>query len=245
MGDDPKAVHTNLRIAAEPLGVSHDAVLLLNQVHGVHVHVVEPTSHPAHAARIAGDAIASRHGSVACGVRVADCAPVLIGDRRSGAVVAVHSGWRGTEQNIVAHAVDSLRALAGGACECVAAIGPHIELCCFEVGHDVAGALQAIAPVPAVLLPGKGQRPHVDLRKILQGQLEAAGVAADQIDHVRGCTVCDGGRFFSYRRDGKRTGRLLAAIVPRGLNAVAPPSRGIPFGSRGAAGQGASAGTSP
>ena len=61
------------------------------------------------------------------------------------------------------------------------------------------------------------QKAYVDLRAILDAQLGEAGVAPESIEHVRGCTVCDRDRFFSFRRDGKASGRLLSAIVTRGV----------------------------
>jgi hypothetical protein len=136
----------------------------------------------------------------------------LIADRTSGAVAAIHSGWKGTVANAAAAGVAALRELVGTLGDLVAAIGPHLEACCFEVGPDVAAALAASSPLgAAAVLPGP--RPHVDLRRIVRAQLEAAGIAPGAIDDVRGCTVGDRARFHSYRRDGEMSGRLLSAIV--------------------------------
>jgi YfiH family protein len=166
--------------------------------------------------REVGDITLARAAGVGCGVRSADCATVLAGDRRSGAVVAIHSGWRGTVGRAAIEGVAALRRLAGEGADVVAAIGPHIEACCFEVGDDVAAELAGCSTVGAAATHREvGARPRVDLRRILHAQLEEAGVAPDAIDDVRGCTVCDGARFFSYRRDGQRSGRLLSAIVSR------------------------------
>lgn len=215
VGDSPENVEQNLAIAARHLGVDRSRILFLDQVHGTIIRVFNAQTSHEQAHALEGDAVASRDPLVACAVRNADCAPVLLADRASGAVVAVHSGWKGTQQNIVAEAVRWLRSQNDKA-DVVAAVGPHIEACCFEVGPEVAEALAKASAAPDVSRMGPRGRPHVDLRAILHAQLLDAGVRPDAIDHVRGCTVCDADRFFSYRRDGQRSGRMLSAIVPRG-----------------------------
>jgi len=153
---------------------------------------------------------------VACGVRSADCGTLLIGDRVSGAVCAVHSGWRGTVQGAAAAGVRALRELVGAEGDLVVAVGPLIEACCFEVGDDVAAELAACSSRGEQAVDRSREKAHVDLRSILDAQLAEVGIASHAIDHVRGCTVCDRERFFSFRRDGKESGRLLSAVVARG-----------------------------
>jgi YfiH family protein len=231
-GDDPAAVRENLARAARRLGIPVARLYFLSQVHGVGARRLTGGEERDDIAREVGDITLSRAPGVGCGVRSADCATLLMADRRSGAVAAVHSGWRGTAQRVAVHAVRALRALAGPGAELVAAIGPHIEACCFEVGDDVAAELAACSRAgeavvlrsESALRHGKGiglrgplgTRPRVDLRRILRSQLEEAGLDAGAIDDVAGCTVCDAARFFSYRRDGQRSGRLLSAIVAGG-----------------------------
>ena len=215
VGDADDSVQTNLGIAARTLGVEPGRVLFVDQVHGVTVHTVSGALSTDQTVALQGDAVASRDPSVACAVRIADCAPVLLADAASGAVVAVHSGWRSTQQNIVGHALRALSALSHGPTRVLATVGPHIEACCFEVGDDVAEALSKCSPATDVIVAGKRERPHVDLRRVIEAQLIDGGVEAANIEHVRGCTVCNGS-FFSYRRDGKQSGRMLAAIVARG-----------------------------
>lgn len=216
VGDDPEKVDENLAVAGRELGVDPARILFLRQVHGTTVHAVAPPHERSDTLSLQGDAVAAQDACVACGVRVADCAPVLLADRSSGTVAAVHSGWRGTQQNVVRHTVRFLREYVDTPLDLVAAVGPHIETCCFEVGHDVAALLSRASPVADTVRIGPRGRPHVDLRRILHAQLIEAGVRHDDIEHVRGCTVCQKNHFFSYRRDGQRSGRLLAAIVPRG-----------------------------
>jgi hypothetical protein len=82
------------------------------------------------------------------------------------------------------------------------------------VGPDVAAELAGCSALGDAVVDATGARPHVDLRRILEAQLRAAGV--EEVDHVAGCTVCDAERFHSFRRDGsERSGRMIAAVVPR------------------------------
>jgi hypothetical protein len=215
-GDDPEAVRENFARAAANLGVPAARLYVLSQEHGTASRVLTGVESADEVMRSVGDITLTRTAGVACGVRSADCVPVLVADLGSGATAAIHSGWRGTVSNVAAAGVRALRALVGGDGELVAAIGPHIEACCFEVGDDVAAELLGCSTLgEAAVIRADGARPRVDLRRVVRAQLEAEGVPAGAIDDVRGCSVCDPARFHSHRRDGARSGRMLSAIVGR------------------------------
>ncbi|MCA9618968.1 MAG: peptidoglycan editing factor PgeF [Myxococcales bacterium] len=211
VGDDPELVHENCRRAAEALGVAVERLYFLSQVHGTQHHRLEGDEDPLEVLRREGDITLSTNPEVACGVRMADCPAVLIGDLESGAVVAVHSGWRGTVAGAVPAGVAALREVLGGPGDLVAAVGPHIEQCCFEVGADVAATIAAATAEGEAVVDRRRAKPHVDLRRVIARQLADLGVA--RVDHVAGCTMCDAERFHSYRRDGAVSGRMLGAIV--------------------------------
>jgi YfiH family protein len=214
VGDAPERVMQNLALAGETLGLPPDRIYFLSQVHGngaVRLNGDEPAEA---VLEREGDAVVSRAPGVACGVRTADCVPILVADRRSGAVGAIHAGWRGVVRGVIEAGVNALRDAAGGEPELVAALGPHIRLWSFEVDEDVAEELAAASPVPCVVRR-PGMKPHVRLDNIVRAKLTAAGVAAEHIDDVGGCTVTEAERFFSFRRDGKVGGRHLAAIATR------------------------------
>jgi YfiH family protein len=141
------------------------------------------------------------------GVRVADCVPVLVGDEETGSVAALHAGWRGVVAGVVPAGVQRLldgrppRAL-------VAAIGPCIGPCCFEVGLEVAEAVGH-----AVRREEERGKAFVDLRAAVRAQLRALGLDDARIEDVPGCTRHEAERFHSFRRDGKDSGRMLAAIA--------------------------------
>jgi polyphenol oxidase len=212
VGDSHDHVTTNLARGATALGVPAERMYFLAQVHGRQVRVLGGEETWGAVVESAGDALVSRCPTLACCVRIADCVPVLVGDEASGAVAAVHAGWRGTVAGVVGAAVAALR--REGA-RLVAAIGPHISRAAFEVSEEVAAELERASSARGVVDRTPGTRPHVDLSGIVRAQLVEAGVAEAAIDLVEGCTVGQPESFFSYRRDGTQSGRHLAGIVPR------------------------------
>jgi YfiH family protein len=192
------------------LGLDESAVYMVSQVHGS--TVVAATGDPGTLRREKGDAILLASGQAGA-VRVADCVPVLVGDRASGKAAAIHAGWRGVASGVVPAAIAGLRAPPS---ELVAAIGPCIEACCFEVGADVADEITFAVPAPGVEVRRDGGKAWIDLVAAVRAQLEACGVPPESVERVGGCTRCDAARFHSYRRDGAHAGRLLGVIVARG-----------------------------
>lgn len=216
VGDAPAAVDENLRRAATLLGVDAQRILFLSQVHGREALFYDAPALRAQTITLEGDAIGGSDATSAYGVRSADCVPVLLADQESGAVMAIHAGWRGVACRVVEAGVSCLRARARtGHGRILAAIGPHISARAFEVSDDVAAELLASCPVPGALLRDGFPKPHIDLRFIVTQQLLALGLTEADVDQVNGCTVLEPRRYFSFRRDGKRSGRHLSAIVPR------------------------------
>lgn len=216
VGDAPERVRDNHVLFARAVGFEPDRLYEVSQVHGRTVRVVGPGETPEQVRGEEADALVATADGIAVGVRVADCIPLLLADRRSGAVAAVHAGWRGCEARIVDAALAQLAETAGTRPgDVLAALGPHIRAGSFEVGEDVAERIAAVAGGQDVVRRG-GERPHVDLTRVVRAQLAARGVDEARVDDVGGCTYSEPDRFFSYRRDGARSGRHLGAIVARG-----------------------------
>jgi YfiH family protein len=212
VGDRPEDVDENLRRAAQALAVPAEHVYFLAQVHGSTVVELSDRQPHREVLSLEGDALVSGAADVACGVRTADCVPVLVADQSTGRVAAIHAGWRGVVAAVVPAA---LAALGGQPSNWIAAIGPHISAQRFEVSDDVATELESASSADCVVRHAK-QKPHVNLRLATRGQLLAHGMPNSAVDDVFGCTNSDPLRFFSFRRDGKLSGRHLSAIVPRG-----------------------------
>ncbi len=180
----------------------------LRQIHSDRVHWVAGGRLPD--APLEGDAAGTALPGVALGVRTADCVPVLIADRAGTVVAAAHAGWRGTAAGVVRRTVDRMASEWGvAAADLAAAVGPHIGVCCMEVGEDVVDRFDQ----PEVFVRrSEWPRPHLDLAAANRAQLVAAGVPADRVEVSTLCTRCRPDLFHSYRRDGKGAGRMLSLI---------------------------------
>jgi polyphenol oxidase len=211
VGDDLEHVAENHRRFAGWVGYAPDALFELSQVHGASVLRVAQGEDPTWVRGERGDALVGTRGA-AVGVRTADCVPLLIADPVTRHVAAVHAGWRGVVAEVAPVAVRALCEAAGApASRLWAAIFPHIRSCCFEVGEDVAEQLGR--GQPGVAVARGASKPHVALDALIASQLRAAGLPAEQLDDVPGCTRCDAQQFFSFRRDGQASGRHLTVII--------------------------------
>ncbi len=208
VGDEPDRVAENHRRLAEAVGYDGARLFEASQVHGA--AVIEAGGDAAALRAQPADALVARAPGDAVGVRTADCVPLLVGDRERGAVAAIHAGWRGVVQGVVPAA---LAALGGRAL--LVAIGPHIRGPAFEVGPEVAEEIRRAAGVEVRVGTSAAGKPLVDLAAAIRAQLARAGIAPEHIDDVGGCTLTEPDRFFSFRRDGARSGRHLAVIVAR------------------------------
>jgi YfiH family protein len=212
VGDKEHAVAQNHGLAAQELGVPPERICCATQVHGRRVLVLESTARSATVAAQEADALVSIRPGLACGVRTADCLPILLADRISGAVAAVHAGWRGVVGGVVTAAVEQLRSAVGHRGELLAAVGPHISAAAFQVSEELSLTLRDCAPAVQVVSYCAGA-PHVDLGRIVCEELHRAGIPSECVELVGGCTASDPEHYFSYRRDGARSGRHLSAIV--------------------------------
>ena len=148
-------------------------------------------------------------------MRVADCVPVLVADEASGDVAAIHAGWRGVAGGVVRAGVERLAAGRSGA-RLVAAIGPCIGPCCFEVGRDVAGQIERASCGARVIATERGDKAYVDLRAAVRAQLAALGV--ERRARRRRPRLHAGTRRRASTRSAATapdSGRMLAAIATR------------------------------
>lgn len=155
-----------------------------------------------------GDAlIAPRDAGLALTISTADCVPILLAGPTH--LAAVHAGWRGLANGVLASTVDRLPDLPE---TLTAWIGPAIGPCCYEVSAEVADevVLGAGAGHLTVARRGPSGKPHLDLFAAAEGQLRALGIR--NISTLRNCTRCDEENLHSYRREGKGGGRNLSFV---------------------------------
>ena len=215
-GDQPENVLENFRIVARELDFDPQKLVLTTQTHTDIVRLVTSSHHGAGLFAPAlpeCDGLITNTPGTALAAFTADCTPILLADPITGAVGAVHAGWRGTAARIGAKAVEAMVSAFGCDPKNIrAAIGPNIAQCCFETDADVPQAMvdaygkeamDAVRPV--------GDKYYVNLKAINALGLQQAGVTQIAISSL--CTRCDPDRFWSHRRTGQARGSLAAIIV--------------------------------
>ncbi len=167
-----------------------------------------------------GDVLLTDRPGILLSVRVADCLPVLLLDPHERAVAAVHAGWRGLLGRVAEKAVGEMVRLFGSRPkELLAALGPSIRACCYPVGPEVVDAFCGSFQHGEKYFqtqPGKengtSSAAHLDLAEVARDQLRSAGLTLRHIETAEFCTACRTDLFYSYRKEGSSTGRMMAVI---------------------------------
>lgn len=206
VGDAPAAVAENRARVTALLGAEP---VFLHQVHGTRCLRLSPEAGGEQA-----DAAISTRRDLAIAIQVADCLPLLFSavddSGRALAVAGAHAGWRGLAAGVIENTVAQLREAAPGA-RIRAWLGPCIGPTAFEVGADVQQAFEAdedcfrYAP-----RPDGDPRWLADLQGLALRRLQRLEVT--ELQRLEACTFSEPSRFFSFRRDGARSGRLAAFI---------------------------------
>ena len=232
--DTRENVEANRRDFIQAVGAKEFSIVTLRQIHSDLVHEIAPslTEPPS------GDALVSRMRGLLLAIQTADCIPILLVDPQHHVVAAVHAGWRGTLARIAAKTVGRMQMEFGANPEnLLAALGPGIHQCCYEVGpgvvkefaaqfpracdwfggpFDVMSSGEDPNPLPWLTMMPPGHEPppprcNLDLYAANSAILVAAGLEPKNIFCSDLCTACRTDLLFSYRREG-RTGRMMAVI---------------------------------
>lgn len=225
-GDDAQAVEENHRRLCAALGVAREAVVSSRQVHSAEVRRVGA----AHRGRFipACDGLITDEHGVPLLLRFADCVPLLLHDPRRKAIGLAHAGWRGTVAGMAQATVRAMtEAFGTRPDDLVAALGPAIGPCCYEIGPEVVAEVEATFGPDNGLLKAnpkskaQSSKPqesdgtlYFDLWAANAHQLRAAGV--ERIEIAGLCTACHRDEFFSYRAENGRTGHHGALLCLRG-----------------------------
>lgn len=215
-GDSPENVRKNYEIISEALGIDPGKLVLTHQTHTDVVLRVGPEEYGAGLTApelVECDALITNVPGTALVVFTADCTPVLLHDPVTGAVGAVHAGWRGTAAGIVAKTVRSMCEAYGCKSEHIrAAIGPNIGQCCFETDADVPQAMIAALGIAAQNhIRRNGEKYYVNLKALNMLWLQRVGVRSIEISDA--CTACEQDIFWSHRRHGSQRGSQGAIIL--------------------------------
>jgi YfiH family protein len=188
-----------------------EKAISLKQRHGNQIHWI--SEHDS-AEVFEGDGLITGVSGRLLIVQTADCLPLLLVDPRRKLAGTLHVGWRGTLANITGTAIRQMLERGSAVNDLIVAFGPSIGSCCYEVGPEVLAAFQskfAEADSFFVARPDR-ERKFLDLRKANYAQATRLGLNPNQILWNAYCTQCDSDMFFSYRREGARTGRMFALI---------------------------------
>lgn len=220
VGDNANDVIANRERFFAALGLDANRLVTPNQVHGDHIAVVTEAE-AGRGAKSYGDSIAETDALITNTPNLplmlcyADCTPILFLDPVHRAVGIAHGGWKGTVARIAQQTVLRMQqAFDSRPKDVLAAIGPSIGPCCFEVGEEVADKFRDAFPGhEQEIIDDLALKPHVNLWQANRLQLLDAGVLPEHITMANYCTSCHHDQLFSYRADGGRTGRLAAIIA--------------------------------
>lgn len=214
-GDDAARVNENHHRLCAALDVPAAALTNAYQVHGAQVMLIGPAQRGQR--QMNTDALITAAPDTPLLLRFADCTPVVMYDPVHHALGLAHAGWRGTVAGVTAATVHAMQTSFGSRpAELLAAIGPAIGPCCYEVGDEVVEAVRQAFSNPEALLPaGRNTRRHFNLWAANVQQLQDAGVR--QIETAELCTACHHDWFFSHRAAAGRCGHFGALVMLRPL----------------------------
>ncbi|MDD4356998.1 MAG: peptidoglycan editing factor PgeF, partial [Smithellaceae bacterium] len=218
-GDEEFRVLQNWDKLASAFEIPMENFLVLNQVHGDNIFVIKPHGdYFSSREALNYDAIVTNRMNLAICIKTADCVPVFLVDRVKKIIGAAHAGWRGSALGISAKVVRLMQNTYGSRpADILAAIGPSIGRCCYEIDAAAADAFRRQENSGVFLSPGKRQeRWMLDLVEVNRRQLLSCGIPETNIDAAGICTVCRQDIFFSHRGSGGVTGRQINFMMIKG-----------------------------
>ncbi len=224
VADDPAAVEENRRRLVAEAGGEGWSLVVPRQVHGIDVREVTLANVDEAMADGRGqweaDGLVTQEPGMLLGAGAADCVPLLVADLRLRVVGAFHAGWRGTAAGMAGRGLARMQEVFGTRGEdCVAAVGPSISACCYEVGDEVREAFERRSDGAGLVSRHDGEW-RLDLWEANRRQLVGAGIPEMAVTVMRECTACSRDaagrrRYFSHRAEKGKTGRMLGVIGVR------------------------------
>ena len=214
--DSEENVFENHRIAASVFGLEVNDVCRSYQTHTSVVKVATEEDR-GRGLTIEGyesgvDGLVTCEKNLLLSIRTADCVPVLLFDKEGRVAAAVHAGWRGTVGGITKNAIAIMEEKGAKRENILAAIGPCIGECCYEVSLDVYNEFVAVSEDYKAFFKPVGDKFMLDLTKANEFILREAGILESNISTADLCTKCNEADFFSHRRSGGVRGTMSAMI---------------------------------
>jgi YfiH family protein len=200
--EDKEVIAQNRLALLESLNLNPDWVAYADQVHSNRIQVVtQGGTYPS------TDGLITKIPGLTLSIQVADCAAVLAWDSENKIIGALHAGWRGAVGDIVPKGIQMMTQQGANPAKIKAFVSPCLSLKNFEVGQEVAEQF------PDQFVDYESySKPHVDLKDFLRYQMEESGIPTSNIEIREECTVERAEDFYSYRREGDKSGRMMGLI---------------------------------
>jgi len=211
-GDERSVFQDNRQELASLLGINIEKLIFPRQTHSNSVCKLEDV--PKEEIAETDALITDQPGLCLC-VQTADCVPILLYDPVKKVAAAVHAGWRGTVKQILAETVNEMKSnYSCSAKDILAAIGPSIGPEVYEVGNEVVeAALASIPKAEQTLHKNATGKYHFDLWKANRLILLGCGLSEQNIEVLEECSFLEGEKYYSARREGVQTGRMVSGIM--------------------------------
>lgn len=211
-GDSPEIYTVNRKKLAEKIGIEVQQLVFPRQTHTDCVAEIDEIPD---CEITETDALVTNQKGICICVQTADCVPILLFDSEKKVIAAVHAGWRGTVKKIAAVAVQKMSDKFGSnPASIIAAIGPSISPAIYEVGNEVTEAvLRSIPNAGKAIHLGSSGKNHIDLWEANRQVLLHAGLQTKNIEILGECSFSENDRYFSARKEGAETGRMVSGIM--------------------------------
>ncbi len=200
------------------LGLAKEQTVTAHQIHGNAIRIIESLNATEGSDEAGHDALITGQTGLLIAIATADCVPVLIVDIAQRVIAAVHAGWRGTLKRITKEVVTAMNSRFGSQARNLwVGLGPSAGPCCYEVDEAVLDPLKTEFPKWRSVIRKQGNgKAFLDLRSLNRLQLVEVGIPPQQIHMLDTCTVCCPEKFYSYRREGQKAGRMFSGVVVKG-----------------------------
>jgi len=202
--DDQITVMNNRRLFFKALDIEEGTITLPSQIHSANIKIVSSPG-----IKLNTDALVTSKSGLFLGIQTADCFPVFVYCPEKKITCIIHAGWKGAAQNIVKNSIELLiKDLGVKSTDLYVAIGPGLQKECFEVRSDVFDKFQS----EYLERHEDASKRFLNLSKYLKEQLMSMTIPVNQIYVSKDCTKCNQEKYYSYRRDGEISGRMLGII---------------------------------
>lgn len=208
VGDDPEKVRENRESFFRKIGLGTGRVAFQKQIHSDIIAVVDTGGLIGNS-----DSMITAATEVGLAISIADCTPIFIYDKSNRLIAAVHSGWRGTAKKILEKTLVKLKNEFGSsALDLIVYIGPSITQKNYEVGEEVAKQFDEKYLLVA------DNKIYLDVAGANLDMISNFGIPKNQVERSPLCSFGEKKLLYSYRRDGKLSGRSLGVIALKGKN---------------------------